>query len=61
MSDRDDELGTGDIERHPNRPLIHFGSPAGSRYHDDKPSAKPQLPPMYRLTGADGVRRQTGR
>ena len=54
MSDHD-ELGSGQIERHPDRPIIHFGSPSGSQYHDTDTRTADQHPatniPMYRLTG----------
>jgi len=29
------ELGTGQVESHEDRPIIHFGSPVGSRYVED--------------------------
>ena len=43
MADQD-ELGTGQIERHPDRPIIHFGSPT-----EPRPNPANQTP-MYRLT-----------
>ena len=29
------ELGTGQVESHEDRPIIHFGSPVGSRYVEE--------------------------
>lgn len=56
MSDAD-ELGTGQIERHPDRPIIHFGSPTGSSYHsppEPRPNPANQTP-MYRGSTAPNV------
>ena len=56
MADQD-ELGSGQIERHPDRPIIHFGSPTGSNYHkpaEPRPNPANQTP-MYRLTKAPHV------
>ena len=51
MSDQD-ELGTGQIQRDPSKPIIHFGSPPGSTYHQPtEPRTNPaNQQSMYRLT-----------